>query len=479
MIPASICAVCNWHRRLFRSRLPAFPSSTKHRLYPSANLCMASRKCVIICIASFVNVFTCCGLNFAYGVYQALFERMAREPDTPFTGASPAEIDLIGTIGIALMTMGAPFVVAWSKRFSPRKVSFLGGIIFGLSMILASFGQQLWHFVLTQGLLLGIGTSLSYMTSVTVAPTWFSARRGLALGIILSGTGIGGLVWAPALTASINSIGYRNTLRLSGAISCVLVTCASSALAWEPEFKARLDIENSAATRSSAAGRFGGIFDVPLVDWRVAKTSKFAAHALGSIFQAAAYYIPVFFFASYAITLGYSTTAGSNFIAISNACNALGKIVIGYAADRIGRLNTLFLTTLMSAVATVCFWLPSTASSDAGSDSRNLFISFTIFYGIFASAYVSLFPASIVELFGVQNFASVNGVLYMVRGMATLIGTPVGGVMIRSSTRGLGPKAYEDMSILVSCLLFAATLSVMWVRLEAMAGSHGQRKWKQ
>ncbi|TPX11914.1 uncharacterized protein E0L32_007412 [Thyridium curvatum] len=434
-------------------------------------------KSVTIVISSFTIVFVCCGLNFAFGVYQALFEEYAEQPDNPFTGATPAQIDLIGTLGISFMTIGAPFAVAWAKLFSPRKVAFIGGLIFGLSLVLASFGTKLWHFQMTQGFLLGIGTCLSYMVAVTVAPTWFTSRRGLAMGIILSGTGVGGLVWAPSMTASVEHMGFRNTLRVSGAFSAVCVAAASMALGWEPATRRALEAERAARTSSRASG----MLKVPLLDVRVARTRKFAAQALGAVLQSAAYYTPVFFFASYARTLGYGPAAGANFIAVSNACNAVGKIAIGHAADRVGRLNLLFLTTLMSAIVTVAFWLPSTLypyDGGAGGGARGLFVAFTVFYGIFASAYVSLFPTSLVELFGTQNFASVNGVLYMVRGMATMIGTPVGGALIRSSAAGLGPKTYEGMSVLVSVLLFGAAVAVLWVRAEAMISHDGTRVWK-
>lgn len=370
------------------------------------------------------------------------------------------------------MTIGAPFVVAWSKRFSPRTVSIIGAVVFSLASILASFGTVLWHFELTQGVLLGMGTCLSYMVPVTIAPTWFSTRRGLAMGIILSGTGVGGLVWAPILKVCIDRIGYRNTLRFTGAVSFALVAAAGAAMAWEPSVKARFDRENTSRT-----GGVQGLWKVPLVDLRVVKTRKFTAQAVGGAFQSAAYYLPIFFFATYARTLGYSDTAGANFIALSNACNAIGKIAIGHAADRIGRLNVLLLTTLFSAIVALGFWVPSTLYRDAAT-SRALFVAFTIFYGIFASAYVALFPTSLVELFGAQNFASVNGVLYMVRGMATMVGTPAGGILIRNSAANFGPKTYEGMSLLVSMLLFAATIAVLWVRVEAMIGSDGKAIWK-
>jgi MFS family permease len=452
---------------------------------------------VLIIIASFVIIFTGCGLGFAFGVYQALYDSMSLEPSNPFTDATPAEIDLIGTLSISLMTIGAPFAVAWSKAFSPRNVILAGAVISGLANIAASFGTRLWHFELSQGFLQGLGCCLAYMPAVTVAPTWFTKRRGFAMGIsesfsrlsnraylafpakhsaVLSGTGVGGVVWAPALKASIDALGFRNTLRITGIVAFALIAAAAMVVTWSPVAEAQ--IRASRLTVSRAQGL--ALLRIPLLDWRVARQRKFLAQASSALFQSAAYYTPVFFFASYARTLGYSDATGANFIAISNACNAVGKIAIGFAADRVGRLNTLFLTTFLSAVVTIGFWVPSSTRGDQADtlkQSQDLFIAFAILYGIFASAYVSLFPTSLVELFGVQHFPSVNGVLYMVRGLATMIGTPTGGALIRGSAAQFSSRSYENMALLVAVLLFAASASTFWVRIEAMI-QHGRTEWR-
>ncbi|CDM37188.1 hypothetical protein CBS147339_7605 [Penicillium roqueforti] len=416
---------------------------------------------IIIIIASTTLVFTGCGINFAFGVFQELYDSMSKEPNTPFTGATPAQIDLIGTLSIALMTIGAPFATAWTKQYPPRYVIWASGIIHSSALLFASFSQHLWQFILTQGILLGMATCLTYMPSVTVAPTWFTLHRGLAMGIILAGTGIGGVAWPLAFRYLIESLGFRNTLRVTAGISFALICGSGTFIRWPASQITRIQAENAASSRSST------FFRLPLVDWRVVQSRKFVAHALGAALQSAAYYTPVFFFASFARTLGYSQATSANFIAISNAANALGKIVIGHAANRMGRLNTLVLTTLISAVSVLALWLPSCLSATQSTGST-LFIAFTIFYGVFASAYVALFPTSLVELFGVQNFVSVNGLLYMVRGLATLVGTPVAGALIRGNhEKSVGPRSYENTSIMVGVLLVVATLAVVWARLEA------------
>ena len=391
------------------------------------------------------------------------------------------------------MTIGAPLASAWTKAYTPRTVTLIGGTLLLLANILASLSTQLWHFLLAQGVLLGCATCLSYIPAVTIAPGWFDTRRGLAMGIILSGTGVGGVVWAPALRALNAAIGFRNTLRLTGGIGFALVSAAAMALEWDPASAARIAAERPSPPSGSprrSSRLFLALRSIPLVNWRIANSRLFVAEAAGAALQAAAYYTPVYFFSSYARSLGYSAAAGASFIAASNASSAAGKVLLGYTADRAGRLNTLLFCTLVSAATALGLWFPSTRAGQEGEGegfggngrARALFVAFAVLYGVFAGAYVSLFPTVLVELFGVQNFASVNGFLYMVRGFGTLLGTPVAGALIHSGGArvavgfGRGGRAAEEYaksSVMVGALLAAATVSVLWVRLEV-----GGVRWK-
>ncbi|KAI9731624.1 MAG: hypothetical protein M1818_007754 [Claussenomyces sp. TS43310] len=420
------------------------------------------RRQILIVISATLLTFTGCGLNFAFGVYQELYEGMGG----PFEGVSPAEIDLIGTLSVSLMTIGAPFASAWTKTYSPRTVTIFGGVLYAVANIAASFGQRLWHFILTQGLLLGCATCLTYIPAVTVSPGWFDSRRGLAMGIILSGTGLGGVAWAPLLRYLNATIGFRNGLRASGAIAFVLIIPSAWILKWE-----------TAADQQrlrEAQGRRRTGFSIPRANWSIIRSRAFVAHATGAFLQAAAYYTPVYFFSSYATTLGYSATAGANFIALSNACNFGGKISLGYLADRYGRLNALVGCTLISMMGTFALWLPSSISIGQASQ-RGLFIAFACIYGLNASAYVSLFPTALAEQFGIQNFASINGLLYMIRGIGTMVGTPAAGALIRGSGAN-SSSSFERTILMVGVFLVGATLAVTWARVEN--GLQAGWKWR-
>ena len=416
-------------------------------------------------LASFTLTLTACGLNFAFGVYQELYESL----DGPFANATAAQIDLIGTLGVSLMTIGAPYASAWTKSYSPRSITIVGGVIFALANILASFSQSLWQFVLTQGLLLGCGTCLAYIPAVTVAPGWFKEKRGLAMGIVLSGTGIGGTIWAPVLRALNVGIGFRNTLRLTGVLSAILIAASGSILKWHPETEARHRLETPSG---------GSRLRPPLVNWQIVRSRTFLAQAAGAFFQAAAYYTPVYFISTYARTLGYSATTGATFIALSNATSAGGKILLGHIADRFGRLNVLFVCTLVSALSTFTLWYPSTILM-GGRPSENLFISYIVIYSITAGAYISLFPIVLVELFGIQHFASVNGLLYMIRGVGTLCGTPGAGALLRNRDGSAVQLkwAFRSPALLIGSLLASATVACLWVRIEAAQQPGG--RWKR
>jgi tryptophan-rich sensory protein len=89
---------------------------------------------MLVVLASFLLTFTGCGLNFAFGVYQELYESL----DRPFENATPAQIDLIGTLGVSLMTISAPFASAWTKSYSPRTITLVGAFGFATANGLAS-----------------------------------------------------------------------------------------------------------------------------------------------------------------------------------------------------------------------------------------------------------------------------------------------------------------------------------------------------
>ncbi|CEI60064.1 hypothetical protein FVEN_g8145 [Fusarium venenatum] len=244
---------------------------------------------------------------------------------------------------------------------------------------------------------------------------------------------------------------------------------SGSALSWEPQMAASLKCTDT------RPGWATGLCKVPLPPRDLVFTRKFLAQSINAFFQSAAYYTPIFYIAAYSKTLGYNETDGANFTALSNACNAIGKVGVGFVADKIGRLDSFFLTTLLSCTSTAGLWVSSTVLGSSDIElGRALFIAFTVVYGLFASAYIGLFSPALVELFGITDMPHITGIMYMFQGAAGLLGTPVAGLLV---TESASPNSYLYMAALVGAFMFISTISVQWARMELMVERAGG-KWQ-
>jgi MFS family permease len=187
--------------------------------------------------------------------------------------------------------------------------------------------------------------------------------------------------------------------------------------------------------------------------------------------QAAGAQLPLAFIPSYTVRLGFDASKGANLLAASNAVNAVCRVMTGYAGDRLGRQNTLILTLLFAATSVFAFWLTSIQSTSSPS-SFSLWLAFIVFYSISAGGYYALFPALIAEVFGIRQYAAVNAFLLFVRGLGTMVGSPVGGQLLGSPEHGT--KAYASIAYWDGALLMGATLFCVGLRW----ADGKERAWK-
>src|SRR5262249_56243665 len=86
-----------------------------------------------------------------------------------------------------------------------------GAVVLGLGYAVASQATTLWQFVLAQGLLVGVASSVAFAPMVADTSLWFTRRRGIAVAIIASGSYLAGTVWPPVVAHLIHREGWRRT----------------------------------------------------------------------------------------------------------------------------------------------------------------------------------------------------------------------------------------------------------------------------
>jgi OFA family oxalate/formate antiporter-like MFS transporter len=108
-------------------------------------------------------------------------------------------------------------------RYGARRV-VLAGFCFQI-LLLASFawlGPSLWAYYLRYFLLAVLAIGTTHVAFARVITLWFDRRRGLALGIALSGVGIGGFLWPLYAQAMIGQHGWREAWLLLALAVAVL-----------------------------------------------------------------------------------------------------------------------------------------------------------------------------------------------------------------------------------------------------------------
>src|ERR1700676_1296851 len=142
-------------------------------------------------------------------------------------GWSTAEISSALSIRFILFGLMAPFAAALLNRYGLRHVT-LSALLVVVSGLVASLAMtKVWHLMLLWGVVIGIGTGMTALVlGATVAARWFSARRGLVVGILTASVATGQLIFLPLLAAITGRLGWRVAL----ALICVMLGIAAFAV---------------------------------------------------------------------------------------------------------------------------------------------------------------------------------------------------------------------------------------------------------
>ncbi|KAK8066216.1 monocarboxylate transporter protein [Apiospora hydei] len=446
---------------------------------------ISRKKQAAVLLSAFTTIALTIGYNQCFGVFQQFY--LSADQDvlvpSPASASSPptALLAFVGTLCYGLTWAGGIVVNpvisriehgAWEsgtshssrlwhiralRLLTPRMITMSGVCMMSLGFALASLSASIWHLLLTQGLIVGLGMSLLYFPLLAPAPEYFTNHRATAMGFILAGGGAGGLILSPVIRALLSSLGGRWTLRIYAAFNLV----AGLPVAWSvPRSRFATGSSSEPPERPNTH-----------VSRALASRSTFVFSAVAAFLQAAGAQLPLSFIPSYTVVLGQTASNGATLLAASNAINAVSRVLTGYAGDRLGRQNTLILTLLLAALSVFAFWLSSVLAATS-TTAFSLWLVFIVLYSCSAGGYYGLFPALIAEVFGIRQYAAVNAFILFVRGLGTMFGSPVGGTLLGGPEKGT--SAYASIAYWDGALLMGATLCCAGVR---WADSQG-KGWK-
>jgi hypothetical protein len=264
--------------------------------------------------------------------------------------------------------------------------------------------------------------------------TWFLQHRALAIGIMASGSSIGGVVLPIMVRRLVDDIGFGSTIRavaflLLGMVIIGILTVKARL----PPLKQPLILKE---------------FITPYAE------PPFLLLTIGT------WFIYITFIIVQARVQGMPANLAGNLVSILNAAGTFGRIIPAHFGDIFGVFNIMILLTGFGAVVSLAFWLPSTVM--ASGHTNALIIVFTIFYGFALGCIFSIIPASIKKISpDIRKLGVRTGSLYAICATGVLIGSPIAGVI--ASGKGNG---FLGLTLFSGILLTVGTFFVLFSRLK-------------
>lgn len=362
-----------------------------------------SAKAWRVAVASSAVIAVAFGTVYTFG---AFFDAMATEFDS---GLGSTSI-VFGVTAFLFFGTGAGSGFL-ADRWGARPLVMVGGAMFAVGLYMTSRADALWHGYLTYGLGVGLGGGLFVAPLFAMSAGWFVRYRGIAQGIVATGSGVGTLVLLPMAERLIDGRGWRQAYVVLAVIAAVTFAAASIFLARPP-----VDRPDRATEHLK----------------QVMATPAFKRLALCSALQSGSMLSAFAFIVTFATDRGVSSRTAALLVGVIGASSIVGRLFLTGFSDRVGQVRMLQFAFLVQPVAFVIWIL-------AGGQVWALTL-FVVVLGVAYGGYVALVPVVTAHLFGVRGLGSIMGWTFLAAGLGSLIAPPAVGFVADAVSGQTIPK---------------------------------------
>lgn len=368
------------------------------------------------------------GALFSLGVFLA--------PIQTATGWSRTDISAVALLAWVALGIGSFLWGTLSDRTGPRAVIVVGGLLLGLGLVLASQVTALWQFTVTFGVLVGLAAGAFYAPLTSMVSSTFTTHRGLAIGLVSAGAGLGNFAVAPLVRWLITQYDWRTAMLVLGD------------LAWLTTLPLALIVRVPAAPDQStrSAGSGAAERELALVD--IVRRPQFWLIALVHFACCVAHSGPIFHMVANATDHGVGMMTAAVVFGVAGLASIAGRIATGVIADRIGAKRTLVAMLTLQAPAILLYVFVRDTTS---------FYLLGLVFGVAYGGVMPLYALLTREYFGQRAMGGAYGAIYMLQAIGMGLGT-YGGGWLYDHLGGYGWAFASAAAIGAGAVLFALAL---------------------
>ncbi len=333
-----------------------------------------------------------------------------------------------------------------TDRFGLRLVAASGHLMLGLVFMALSFtGDNVWIFWFLYAAAAGVAVGASPITFTRALIGHFDRHRGIAIGICMSGAGLGAAVAPPVLGSVIEVYGWAAGYRLLGTVALVLAPLVFLWLKEKPE-TAVSNVQSTAGTKTLQGVNQPPVFLLILI------CLAFFAIAV-SVNGYIVHLVPLM------IDSGLQASRAASIAGLVGVAVILGRLIVGWLLDKVAVGMLGMAVFLLAAIGVLILDMYGGRAAPVTA----------IFIGLTIGAEVDIVAYLVSRLFRPADYARYFSRVYS----AFMLGSGLSPLLAGRIVDHYGSYApFLHMSMLILVLV---SIAFLWLHLAWLSSAQTTR----
>ena len=328
------------------------------------------------------------------------------------------------------------------KKYSVKKTMLAGSALYAACYAAYGIAPNIYVFYVI-GFISGFAMIMSSMVAIsTLLARWFDEKRGLAVALASTGSGVGGVVMNPLIGNLVTSMGWRKTYFVLGAMIAVVMIPAILFLIKETPQEMGLEPYGKKETKDGSVAEESGYTAAEArltpMYWLWIPVVLIVSATCNTIMQHTV---------AYATDMGFDYSVAAGIASVLTAGLAIWKLVMGQLYDSIGSRKA---ATLSLSVYTLVLVLYAISSKEMAI----IYYIGTALFGMGGSFATIAYSVVVQDVFGKKDFATIYGSINVFASVGGAIGSPIVAAVFDT----LG--TYKPAWIALAVIMFANVILV-------------------
>ena len=304
---------------------------------------------------------------------------------------------MVATGAVSISMLGA-----YMNQHGVRNIALISAVWCAVCLWGFSVSHSLWMFYVAGAVMGFFGTSCVYLcANLIVQQSYSSEGASTILGVVMAGSGIGGVLWSNITPWILEAFGWRNSYRILAVVWAALILVSVVILGKEQQGESIGNPKAISGGASKKEAMRSVKFYLAVVVMCVLTICSCISQQLPSLLEG----------------MGYSAGQVGLMLSVMTGSSAVGMVMEGMLCSRFGvkRILTGFVAGYAVGYLMLC--------------NANLTYPALVLMACGSGTISTLMPVLVRQIFGGRDYAAIWSVVITCSSVASFLSTPVWGMV--------------------------------------------------